>query len=72
MLNKIYQINNDITYEDTNDHGITRVIDVCEKSDGRFAIRSYEKQMNSDGDFNAMPIYIDEIKEIMEMIKYEK
>ena len=68
MLNKIYQQNKDISYEDTNEYGMTRVIDVCQKSDGRFAIRSYDKNMNSDGDFNAMAIYIDEIKEILHEI----
>ena len=72
MLNLIYKCDNDMSFEETNKFGITRVIDVCQKSDGRMALQSYDKKMNSDGEFNSMPIYFDEIKEIMEMIKHEE
>ena len=61
-----------MSFEDKNKFGTTRVIDVCQKSDGRMALQSYDKKMNNNGEFNSMPIYLDEIKEIMEMLGYEK
>lgn len=71
MLNLTHKLGNDMSFEDTNKFGITRVIDVCTKSNGKIAMSVYNKQMNSDGEFNSMPIYLDEIKEIMKLLESE-
>ena len=61
-MNKVYEFNKDRSYEDYDEKtGITRVIDVCEKSDGKITLRCYDKEMNSNGEFNAMAITLDEI-----------
>ncbi len=67
----ISKIGDDLHFEDVNKFGIIRAIDVCKKNNGKIALHCYNKQMNSDGEFNSMPIDLDEIKEIMEILNKE-
>ena len=67
----ISKVGDDLHFEDVNKFGIIRAIDVCKKSNGKIALHCYNKQMNSDGEFNSIPIYLDEIKEIMELLELE-
>ena len=70
-MKEIYKYNNDRTYEDFDaKNNITRVIDVCEKSSGKIVFRCYNKQMNTDGEFDAMAISIYEIIDILKDLGY--
>lgn len=71
-MKEIYRMHNDVSYDDYNDKtGITRIIDVCEKTGGDFIVRCYDREMNSDGDNNAMGITFSEIIKIMKEVGYE-
>ena len=72
MLTKIYELEDDVSYQELDKKtGLTRVVDVCKKSDGRMALRCYNKQMNSDGEFDAMGLYFDDIFKILRDKGYE-
>lgn len=68
----IYKNNNDVSYSDYNAKtNITRIIDVCEKNNNDFILRCYNKQMNENGEFDAMGITFSEIAMIMKEVGYE-
>lgn len=65
-MQKIFELGDDVSYQGIDPRtGFTKIIDVCKKSDGQMVLRCYNKNMNSDGEFDTMGIYFDEIIQIL-------